>query len=112
MSTGKPFDVSCPTCGAAVGAWCTVRGVRLASGPHSRRVKLSHAAKRAAPMPAFIFGHWHAWDNANPFGPRIMLSDESMGKLYEFADVDSCITWLYAQGYKDAARALNAHKKA
>lgn len=112
MKTGKPFDVSCPTCGAAVGAWCTVRGVRLASGPHSRRVKLSHAAANAAPMKAFIFQHWHAWDTMNPFGPRIALSDEQNKKLYQFADVDACVTWLYVNGHKEAARALNAHKKA
>lgn len=62
-------------------------------------------------MKAFVFEHWHAWDAMNPFHPTIFLSDENNKKLYRFADVDGVITWLYANGHKAAARALNAHKK-
>ena len=37
-----------------------------------------------------------------------MLSDENVKKLRHFTCLDDCITWLYLEGEKDAARALNA----
>lgn len=41
-----------------------------------------------------------------------MLSDENAKKLREFDTVDAAINWLFLNGAKPAARALNAHKKA
>lgn len=55
----------------------------------------------------FIHGNWHAWDGT---GARILLSDESNKTLRSFPNLDACITWLYLQGEKDAARALNGFK--
>jgi hypothetical protein len=54
----------------------------------------------------FIFGKWHAWQMAT-----FLLSDESTKTLRSFPDVDRCINWLFLNGEKDAARALNEAKK-
>lgn len=59
----------------------------------------------------FEFGIWHAWDANNPFAPGIYLSDESRKKLRKFGSTDDTVNWLYLNGHKDAARALNAHCK-
>ncbi len=59
-------------------------------------------------MKPFVFGHWHAWQGTS----AIMLSDESSKQLSEFPDTDACITWLFTNGHRDAARALNKHVKA
>jgi hypothetical protein len=59
-------------------------------------------------MVPFIFGKWHAWQL--PF-EYVMLSDEEAKKLRQFDNVDECINWLYLEGEKDAARALNKHVK-
>jgi len=53
----------------------------------------------------FIFGKWHGWQAAN-----YMLSDEETKQLREFPDVDSCVNWLFINGEKEAARALNKTK--
>ncbi len=58
-------------------------------------------------MKPFIFGKWHAWQGA----AAVMLSNENAKNLYEFASADACINWLYVNGERDAARALNAHMK-
>jgi hypothetical protein len=55
----------------------------------------------------FIHGKWHAWDGSSN---KILLSDEDTKTLRSFNTLDDCITWLYIQGEKDAARALNALK--
>lgn len=55
----------------------------------------------------FIHGDWHAWQGT----AAVMLSDESTKRLMEFPDVDSCINWLFVNGQRPAARALNAHAK-
>lgn len=61
----------------------------------------------APAMKPFAFGDWHAWEGV----AQIMLSDESVKKLRAFDSTDDCINWLYLNGHKDAARALNAHVK-
>lgn len=63
-------------------------------------------------MKPFIFEHWAIWNNDNPFHPRVMVSDESIKKLREFKTHDDAINWLFMDGHKDCARALNAHIKA
>lgn len=59
-------------------------------------------------MRAFIFQHWHAWQGAG----AVMLSNEDTKELHDFPNVDACINWLFINGHKEAARALNAHKVA
>lgn len=64
-------------------------------------------------MKPFIFEQWHAWDKQNPFADKpIYLSDEDNKVLREFASVDDAVNWLFLNGYKTAARALNNHVKA
>lgn len=63
-------------------------------------------------MKPFAFEQWHAWQNDNPFHPRILLSDESTKKLAEFKTTDDAINWLFLNGHKACARALNDHVKA
>jgi hypothetical protein len=55
----------------------------------------------------FIHNDWHGWQGSNAF----LLSDESQKQLHSFENADMAITWLWMQGNKDAARALNAAKK-
>jgi hypothetical protein len=52
----------------------------------------------------FIHDDWHGWQGAGAF----LLSDEKVKHLRSFADADAAITWLYLEGYRDAARKLNA----
>lgn len=59
----------------------------------------------AATMKPFIFGHWHAWQGV----AGVLLSNESTKALRQFASADDCINWLFLNGAKDAARALNKH---
>lgn len=59
-------------------------------------------------MKPFIFNQWHAWEATS----GILLSEETKKSLRQFADTDACINWLYLNGDKEAARALNAHVKA
>lgn len=56
-------------------------------------------------MKPFIFNHWHCWESNS----KILLSDESVKKLHYFKSTDDCINWLWLEGHKDAARALNKH---
>lgn len=70
------------------------------------------SGQNTPPMKPFIFEQWHAWQNDNPFHPRILLSDESTKKLTEFMTTDETINWLFVNGHKPAARALNSHSKA
>ncbi len=55
----------------------------------------------------FIFENWHAWTSTG----GVMLSDESEKKLREFKSPDECINWLFMNGDKPAARALDKHVK-
>lgn len=54
----------------------------------------------------FIYQNWHAWTG----NASILLSDEDTKTLRSFPSVDDAITWLYLEGHKGAARALNATK--
>jgi hypothetical protein len=56
----------------------------------------------------FIHGQWHAWQGV---GSIVMLSDESTKTLRSFIDPDECVNWLFVNGDKPAARALNQHIK-
>lgn len=58
-------------------------------------------------MTAFIHDDWHGWQSNGQF----LLSDEKVKHLRYFADTDAAITWLYLEGYRDAARALNNAKR-
>lgn len=58
-------------------------------------------------MKPFIHGHWHAWQAV----AGVLLSNESTKQLRSFKDADACINWLYLNGEKDTARALNGHVK-
>jgi hypothetical protein len=58
-------------------------------------------------MKAFIFGKWHAWESNG----KVLLSNEETKQLQEFKTIDDCINWLFINGEKEAARALNSHKK-
>jgi hypothetical protein len=67
---------------------------------------------KGASMKPFQFENWHTWDKQNPFNPGIFLSDENTKTLREFKSTDDAINWLFLNGHKPAARALNAHVKA
>lgn len=54
-------------------------------------------------MTTFEHGKWHAWQGV----ASVLLSDEEIKKLRSFPDLDTCITWLYMNGDKPAARALH-----
>lgn len=56
----------------------------------------------------FIHDDWHGWQGSNAF----LLSDEKVKRLRSFRDADHAIAWLYFEGYRDAARALNKAKNA
>lgn len=58
-------------------------------------------------MRTFIYGKWHAWEAV----AGILLSDEDTKELSSFKNWDSCVNWLYLNGDKPAARALNNHLK-
>ena len=53
----------------------------------------------------FEFGGWHAWQGT----AAVMLSGGD--RLHSFASADDAINWLFINGHKDAARALNEHAK-
>lgn len=56
----------------------------------------------------FEFGRWQAWQGT----AHVLLSDSSgVYQLGYFATVDDAINWLYGNGHRDAARALNKHVK-
>ena len=61
---------------------------------------------RGTAMISFIHGDWHGWQSNGQF----LLSDESAKRLRYFANVDDAITWLFMNGAKEAARALNKAK--
>ncbi len=58
-------------------------------------------------MKPFIFQEWHAWAGVT----GILLSDQNASKLRHFPTIEATINWLFQAGEKDAARALNEHKK-
>jgi hypothetical protein len=58
-------------------------------------------------MVTFTHSDWHGWQSNGQF----LLSDESAKRLRYFADIDTAITWLFLEGHKEAARALNTAKK-
>jgi hypothetical protein len=50
-------------------------------------------------------GPWHIWQYD---GDKVVsLSDEHKKHLRAFPHADACISWLYLNGYKLAARGLN-----
>jgi hypothetical protein len=57
-------------------------------------------------MNGFTHNDWHGWQSNGQF----LLSDEKVKHLRYFADTDAAITWLYLEGHRDAARALNKSK--
>jgi hypothetical protein len=63
-------------------------------------------------MKPFSHNQWHVWSANNPFKPQILVSDEDNKKLYSFKTTDDAINWLYIEGFKETARALNSHIKA
>lgn len=68
--------------------------------------------KNNMPIKPFINGHWHAWQGTPWKGSSpVMLSNEETKELQEFETPDTCINWLFVNGHKEAARALNAHIK-
>jgi hypothetical protein len=46
-------------------------------------------------MKPFEHGRWHVWDGTK----GVLMSDESMKRLFEFDDSDACINWLWLNGY-------------
>jgi hypothetical protein len=54
-------------------------------------------------MLSFIHDNWHGWQSHSQF----LLSDELSKRLRYFDDADQAVGWLYLEGYRDAARALN-----
>lgn len=58
-------------------------------------------------MKTAIYKHWHAWQATS----GILLSDESAKKLRQFADIDACVNFLFLNGDKEAARAINSQWK-
>jgi hypothetical protein len=67
---------------------------------------MHNTIRKVSKMEPFIFNHWHAWQTI-PNG-KILLSDENIKKLYQFNIIDDCINWLYLNGEKECARALNS----
>lgn len=63
-------------------------------------------------MTTATYANWHAWENGNPFAPRVLLSDEDIKQLRYFHTWDDAINWLYLNGNKEAARAINSQIKA
>lgn len=57
-------------------------------------------------MDAFIYGRWHGWRGTGSY----MLSDEEAKRLHSFRDIDAAVSWLWLEGEREAARALNAVK--
>ena len=58
-------------------------------------------------MKTFIFENWHAWEGVR----CVLLSDENANKLRGFDSWDDVINFLFLDGAKDAARALNKELK-
>jgi hypothetical protein len=58
-------------------------------------------------MKPFQFECVHAWQG----NASILVSIETTKTLEYFKTTDEAINWLYLEGYRDAARALNAHAK-
>ena len=53
-------------------------------------------------MFAHIFEDWHFWQGNAAF----LASDETTKKLRSFDTCDACVTWLWMNNHKDAARDL------
>lgn len=51
----------------------------------------------------FTHNDWHGWESNGQF----LLSDEKVKHLRYFQDATTAMAWLYLEGYRDAARALN-----
>jgi hypothetical protein len=62
-------------------------------------------------MKPFTQDNWHVWQSMNGADNPFMLSDEDNKKLLSFKTADDVINWLYLAGFKETARALNAHVK-
>ena len=59
-------------------------------------------------MKAFICKHWHCWKGNSNY----LLSNEDTKQLRQFKTIDDCINYLFVNGNREAARALNKHIKA
>lgn len=59
-------------------------------------------------MKTATYNQWHAWETDF----SIALSDERSKQLRQFKSWDDAINWLYLNGHKDAARAINRQVKA
>ena len=59
-------------------------------------------------MRPFIHGRWHIWQGT----AQILVSDEDTKILREYDNTDAVINWLFLNGHREAARALNTHVKA
>lgn len=90
-------------------------GKRVGTAPNmdmAYRFVCNHKAERvgeALPgLAPFEFGRWSAWQGT----AHVLLSDSNAAyQLGYFATVDDAINWLFANDYRDAARALNRHAK-
>lgn len=51
--------------------------------------------------------YWAFWEATTGY----LLSDENVKQLQSFKTTDDAINWLFLNGYKDAAYALNKHVK-
>lgn len=90
-------------CGEWLGKSDTAQGAWLLAYNDLRQ----RAALLVPTSSAFVSSGWHAWQGAANY----MLSDELSKVLREFDSVDDCINWLFTNGHKDVARALNTHAK-
>lgn len=58
-------------------------------------------------MTPFIHSNWHVWQGTS----AILLSNESEKRLRQFKTTDDAVNWLFVNGHRDTARALNDHIK-
>lgn len=54
-------------------------------------------------MKTLIFKNYHAWEGSN----QVLVSDESVKRLFEFETWDDAINYFYQKGEKDFARKMN-----
>lgn len=78
----------------------------IAVGSAGPSIVSSRFTNQDKTMLSLIYGKWHMWQAA-----YFLVSDEEIKTLHSFADVDDAINWLWLNGEKEAARALNKAKK-
>lgn len=54
-----------------------------------------------------IFDNWHTWESNG----KQLLSNEVTKELSYFSNIDMVINWLMLNGFRDAAKHFNSHKK-